>query len=192
VVDLSPDENILRRKLAGKWRTDLKFAQRAGLNVEHGGSSLYNRFLRLFGAMHDRKEFRVHVDPRFFFELPAASLGLEVLIATKDGDDAAGHVVSFLGDTAVYLFGATNEIGRACKAGYLLNWQALLQARKRGLAWYDLGGIDQINNPGGHRFKTRMGGCEISAPGPYEIRAPGITGGFVDAVLAVRSKMRRS
>ena len=189
VIDLSPDPDTLRRKLAGKWRTDLNFAQKQGLTIEQGGGKVaVERFLALFGTMRDTKNFDVYVDPHLFFNLPANGIGLEVLIATKDGRDAAGHVISMLGDSAVYLFGATNELGRAMKAGYLLNWHAMLLAKERGFAWYDLGGIDPDANPGGHRFKKRMGGCELTAIGPYEARPNDLVGQLVDGLLTIRNR----
>ena len=193
LVDLSPDVDTLRRNLAGKWRTDLNFALRSGLAVEQGGGgAVYERFLALFGTMRDAKNFDVRVDPGWFFNLPPTGTGLEVLIATKDGKDAAGHVFSMLGDSAVYLFGATNELGRASKAGYLLNWHAMLLAKQRGLARYDLGGIDPDANPGGHRFKKRMGGCEYTAIGPYQARPDDLAGRAISGLLTIRRKVSRA
>jgi lipid II:glycine glycyltransferase (peptidoglycan interpeptide bridge formation enzyme) len=191
VVGLSRTEEELRKRLAGKWRTDLNFAGRAGFSVEQGAGDYAGRFMRLFGQMRESKDFDVNVDPEVTMSLPAETTGLVVLIASKDGRDAAGHVLSLLGDTAVYLFGATNEDGRAGKAGYLLNWQAMLLAKHRGLSWYDLGGIDPDANPGGYRFKARMGGEEVIAPGPFMAAPDGIVGGLLDGLVGLRRRPGR-
>jgi lipid II:glycine glycyltransferase (peptidoglycan interpeptide bridge formation enzyme) len=186
-VDLAPDEEDLLARLAGKWRTDLKYAQRAGLILERGTDPHFlNRFMKLFGEMREAKNFDVHVDPRTFFALSPESIGIDVLIATKDGKDAAGHVLSRLGDTAVYLFGATNDLGRATKAGYLLNWQSMLLAKAHGHSWYDLGGIDPESNPGVYTFKSRMGGRLVTALGPYEALPGGVVGATFDGLLRLR------
>lgn len=191
LIDLAPDARALRTSLAGKWRTDLNFAHKAGLTVEHGSDrSLHTRFLKLFGEMHKAKNFDVQVDPRFIFGLPTDDTGLVVLIATKDGQDAAGHVLSLLGDTAVYLFGATNDLGRATKAGYLLNWQSMILAKECDLAWYDLGGIDPDANPGVYRFKSRMGGQELTAAGPYEACPAGVVASLANTLLSLRERLK--
>jgi lipid II:glycine glycyltransferase (peptidoglycan interpeptide bridge formation enzyme) len=192
LLDLKPDVQMLRKGLAGKWRTDLNFSQRSGLSVERGASQRFcKRFLRLFAEMQLAKNFDVRFDPGFFLSLPANRTGLEILIATKEGKDAAGHVVSLLGDTAIYLFGATNEVGRETKAGYLLNWDAMLLAKAQGLAYYDLGGIDPEENPDGYRFKKRTGGREVTAAGPYEARPAGALSGIMEGMLQLRERLRR-
>ena len=65
-----------------------------------------------------------------------------------------------MGDTAIYLLGATNERARELKAAYFLQWQAMLWLKDRGARWYDLGGIDPEANPGGYHFKSGFGGNE--------------------------------
>ena len=189
VVDVRAAPDALRGKLAGKWRTDLGYAERAGLCIEKGsGRAMVARFLELFHQMHDAKGFDVRLPPDTILSMAPEGIGLQVLIATKDGEDAAGHVLSLLGDTAVYLFGATNELGRATKAGYLLNWEAILLAKARGIAWYDLGGIDAETNPGVYRFKSRMGGLEAGMA-PYEARPAGITAVAIEAILTLRNRL---
>jgi lipid II:glycine glycyltransferase (peptidoglycan interpeptide bridge formation enzyme) len=191
VVKIASNAQAQRASLAGKWRTDLKFAEKSNLSIEQGcDSTLFTRFMTLFGSMHEAKNFDVHVDPQFFFCLPSESTGLVVIIATKDGQDAAGHVLSMLGETAVYLFGATNDLGRSNKAGYLLNWQSLMLAMEQGLSWYDLGGIDPDANPGVYRFKKRMGGEEFSALGPYEAYPDDFLGAATDRLLTLRDLLK--
>lgn len=190
-VDVTPDEPQMRSNLAAKWRTDLNYSQKSGLEIEIGTDrSFQTRFMALFGNMVDTKNFDVQVDPRSVFALPAESIGLHILIATKDGEDAAGHVLSLLGDTAVYLFGASNDHGRSAKAGYWMNWQAMKLAHSRGYKWYDMGGIDPESNPGGYRFKKRMGGQDLTAAGPYELRHEGAIGSISEFLLSLRDRIR--
>jgi hypothetical protein len=77
-----------------------------------------------------------------------------------------------LGDTCVYLLGATSEAGLETRAAYLLQWNTILLAKERGIRWYDLGGVDPEGNPGVYHFKRGVGGDEVIPPGPYE-RSPG-------------------
>jgi len=122
-----------------------------------------------------RKAFAVDLGADFYAalqpELPEHER-LHVAIAAVDGRPAAGVVASIHGDTAVYLLGASNDLGRRTSAAYLLQWRIIEAATARGGRWYDLGGIDPEANPGVHTFKVRMGGADTVAPGPYEL-APG-------------------
>jgi lipid II:glycine glycyltransferase (peptidoglycan interpeptide bridge formation enzyme) len=85
-------------------------------------------------------------------------------------------VSSLLGDTGVYLLGGANEAGRKCGSSYLLHWRALERMKSAGMRWYDLGGINPVDNPGGYQFKKGMGGMDLCAPGPYQIKPAGVRG----------------
>lgn len=190
-IDVTRDECTLQSCFAAKWRTDLKYAQKQGLLVEHGSSNeLAQRFLEIFSDMTAAKSFDVRVDPKKLLAMPPAPLGVIILLASRNGRDAGAHVISLLGDTAVYLFGATNEIGRTSKAGYLLNWEAMRLVKQKGGSWYDLGGIDPDGNPGGYRFKRRMGGMDVTSPGPFEARPLGLVGYLGDWLLKIRDSFK--
>jgi lipid II:glycine glycyltransferase (peptidoglycan interpeptide bridge formation enzyme) len=169
IKDLKRDDRELRASLRKRWRRDLSFAQRAGLVIDHGSAETFcRRFLNLYAQMRELKHFDAGWNPEFLFDLPPASSGLEVLIATKNGQDAAGIVLSLLGDTTITLFSATNKLGREARAGYLMVWRAMLLAKERGLDWYDVGGVDARVNPGVYHFKAGVRGQELTAVGPYE------------------------
>ena len=190
-VDLSLDEEGLMAALKGKWRTDLRFALKSGLTLDRGQSAdLAARFLRLFEEVQAAKGFRTDITPEFHFALRGGDLRHDILIATKDGADIAGIVTGSCGGNAVYLFGATSDAGRRLRAGYFLTWQGIALARARGLAWYDLGGVDFDANPSVARFKERMNGRPVLAAGPYEARPAGVLPLLVDKVETLRAKMK--
>jgi lipid II:glycine glycyltransferase (peptidoglycan interpeptide bridge formation enzyme) len=192
VIDLSGGIDALRADLYGRWRRHLKFSEQSGLHIEQGSSpEMIQRFLILFNQMHEVKRFPIRMNPELLLDLPSDSLGLCVLIATQDGQDVAGHVVSILGDTEVYLFGATNESGRAARAGYLLHWRSVLLGKERDSRWYDLGGVDADENFGGFSFKKGMGGRELAAIGPYEAQPAGGGAFLIDKLLGVRDRVQR-
>jgi hypothetical protein len=176
MVDLDRPLAEVRSGLAKKWRNLLNSAERRSVAVTLGtGPELFADFAPLFDELVARKSFAVDLDADFYARLQAQlpeAERLHVAIASVDGSPAAGVVAGIHGDTAVYLLGASNDAGRATHAAYLLQWRIIEAASARGCRWYDLGGIDPLTNPGVHRFKQRMGGADIVAPGPYEL-APG-------------------
>jgi lipid II:glycine glycyltransferase (peptidoglycan interpeptide bridge formation enzyme) len=199
LIDLSGDEAELRARLHPKWRNCLASAEREGLSVR---VSTDDEDLARFGRLHQdlmsRKGFDVELDVdvyRRVQRMSSAGDRLEVRLVEQDGVPLAGHVSSALGESKVYLFGASTPEGNRRKASYLLQWDALLAARSRGMKWYDLGGIDPDENEGVYRFKARMSGIDVSAPGPFELQPNGarasITRFAERGYRAVRRRRRR-
>ena len=166
MVDATAPPEELRARLAQKWRNGLNQAERQGIDVEVAtDDAAFTLFESLYGEMWEKKQFETGVSVRTFRELqgelPSENRQV-VLIARHNGEPVAGHVSTQLGDTCVYLLGATTEAGRKVKAAYLLQWKALTLAHERGARWYDLGGIDPIGNAGVYHFKQGLGGREVA------------------------------
>jgi lipid II:glycine glycyltransferase (peptidoglycan interpeptide bridge formation enzyme) len=176
-VDLEPPLEALRKNLAQKWRNGLNQAGRRGLSIAEGTSEdLMAEFEELYEAMWSKKRFESGVTVASFRalqrELPPTEKQ-RVLLARRDGRAVAGHVSSTLGDTCIYLLGASNEVGRETKASYLLQWRAMELAKEAGARRYDLGGIDPPRNPGVYHFKAGMGGIEVTFPASYAANGRG-------------------
>lgn len=177
VVDISRPLPEIRAGFAQKWRNCLNASERKSIKIVAGPTDeLFGRFCDIFDKFHERKGFAVDLDARFYRAIQAQMAPEEQLtisIAEIDGQIAAGHVSSSLGDTTVYLLGATTEAGLKAKAAYLLQWDAIVRAKTRGSIWYDLGGIDPDANPGVYHFKAGMSGTDVCSPGPFEISTRG-------------------
>ncbi len=199
-IDLSRDADQLMQQFQGKWRTDLRFALKSDLKLDHGDdAAMRARFLALFRSVQAAKGFAPDITPEFHFALADANPAgpdyrLDILIATKDGADLAGIVTGASGRNAVYLFGATAEAGRGLRAGYFLTWEGIALARSRGQDWYDMGGIDHAANPDVARFKDRMNGSAILTE-PFEARPGGPVGGpagaLIGAVERLHARLKR-
>lgn len=178
LLDLDRPTPEIRAGLSQKWRNCLNASERSGLTVETGiGTSLFREFERLFIETRKRKDFSVDLDSAFYEALQSDLVGRDqfvLTIARVNGEPVAGHVASMLGDTSVYLLGASNATGREAKASYLLQWKVIEESRQRGCNYYDLGGIDVKANPGVAQFKKRMGGSVVLASGPYEFSPRGL------------------
>lgn len=190
-LDLTRGPDALMAALNGKWRTDLRFALKSDLTLERGtGAAIEARFLAMFETVQATKGFRPEIGPQFHFPLQGQDYAVETLIAVKDGQDVAGIVTGTAGACATYLFGATADAGRPLRAGYFLTWEAIRLAQARGMAWYDLGGIDAETNPDVTRFKERMNGVPLFAE-PFEARPPGLVPRLVLGAEALRARLKR-
>jgi lipid II:glycine glycyltransferase (peptidoglycan interpeptide bridge formation enzyme) len=179
VVDLEPSEEILRKRLDKKWRNQLNNSEKNGLVLEvSDGPEAYREFLRLYEGMRSRKQFDTTVDVNQFariHEFPSGAARMQIFLARKDGEAIGALVCSLIGDTAIYLLGATNEKSNDLKAANFLQWQVILWLKERGARWYDLGGIDIETNPGGFHFKTGLGGVESLLLSPHVMAAGAVS-----------------
>ena len=176
VVPLSRSLPEIRAALAQKWRNGLNQAERNALHIRHGNDdSILAEFRSIFDRFRSRKRFDVKLGADFYAHVQAhasESEKLTVVLAEECNEVVAGIVISMLGDTGVYLLGATEEAAMKNKAAYLLQWWAIQETRARGMRWYDLGGIDPVGNPGVFHFKAGMGGEPVTAAGPVESGSP--------------------
>jgi lipid II:glycine glycyltransferase (peptidoglycan interpeptide bridge formation enzyme) len=99
-------------------------------------------FIKLVKITAERDKIKTHPESyyRKMFETVPGGI-LKFYVAEYEGKVIAANIVIFYGDTATYLHGASDNEYRNVMAPYLLQWQAILDAKKAGYQKYDLGGI---------------------------------------------------
>ncbi|MBX3489211.1 peptidoglycan bridge formation glycyltransferase FemA/FemB family protein [Parvibaculum sp.] len=191
---ISGEEESLVRSLDKKWRSELVRSRKSGATVRRSTQvSDFDAMMPIFENLRQAKGFSVNMDVAFFRDVQEMlSEGEELIwhLAELDGDLVAGHLGSYSGNVATYLLGAANDKGRANRSSYMLQWEAMCYAASRGMGWYDLGGIDPIDNPDVYRFKRRMGGYEMAAAGPYERHPSAFAGATLSGVEWALDKAR--
>ena len=162
LVDLSPSLETLRKGLNQKWRNQLNRSEKNNLEIIEGTDlKLYNIFLEIYNEMYDRKKFVEYVSVDEFKQIQENLPDIhkmKIIICRHEGKPVSGIVCSAIGDTGIYLLGATNDHGMKLKGSYLLQWKMIEYLNLNGYRWYDLGGINPINNPGTYHFKAGLSG----------------------------------
>jgi len=197
VLDLTPSLDELRKGLDPKWRNKLSGAEKNQLEVTAGnGSAEYRAFCEIYSQMRERKAFETTVDADEFRRIQEGlteSQRMRVLICRdKGGVPVAGLVASVMGDSAIYLLGATNDAGLNSKGAYLLQWTLICWLKKCGIKSYDLGGIDPEGNPGVYYFKRGLSGVDICQINPFAASVSAVSSGMVKAGLAMQRTFRAS
>jgi lipid II:glycine glycyltransferase (peptidoglycan interpeptide bridge formation enzyme) len=190
ILDLALPLEELRRNLDKKWRNQLTRSEKNGLKVVAGnGADEYRRFCRMYEQMRERKAFESTVDIEEFGriqeDLPEIHR-MRILICEQDGIPVAGLVASAMGDSAIYLLGATSADGLNSKGAYLLQWTMIQWLKENGFRWYDLGGIDPERNPGVYHFKSGLSGADVFQLNPFVACDSVLSSVIVRATLAVR------
>jgi lipid II:glycine glycyltransferase (peptidoglycan interpeptide bridge formation enzyme) len=196
VVDLAPSVEELRSRLDAKWRNKLKQAEKNQLTVVMGnGSSEFRAFCEMYAQMRNRKTFETTVDVEEFArmqEVLPESQRMQVFLCKDAEVPYAGVVVTAVGDTAIYLLGATSDAGLNARGAYLLHWKVMSWLKVIGVKRYDLGGIDPDGNPGVYYFKRGFSGADLSHIAPIKASESRVSSAIVNLGSLVRRVSRSS
>ena len=104
-------------------------------------------FLKLTKEMAQRHGITAHPEDyyRKMIEMLPSEM-LRIYVAQFEDKIIAANLVLFFGKTATYLHGASGNEHRSVMAPFLLQWQAMLDAKERGFERYDFGGVKIVEH----------------------------------------------
>lgn len=176
VMDLGLSEDKLLAQMKPKGRYNIRIAQKNGVEVARvapGDGS--DAFLDLYLPMVARNKFegkdRDYFE-RLFYALAEYRSG-DVFLARHGGRILAAAIITYFGDTATFLFGASSDEDKNIMAPYALHWEIMRHAKREGYRWYDWYGISPSENTphpwdGFSAFKNKFGGQQIRYAGAYD------------------------
>jgi lipid II:glycine glycyltransferase (peptidoglycan interpeptide bridge formation enzyme) len=182
-VDLRGSDDEILARMHQKTRYNIGLAGRRGVSVRPWEDP--EGFAAMLAATGDRQGFGVHTAAyyRDAYDLFHSRGQGELLLAEKDGEALGALMVFGCGPGAWYLYGASTTARRDLMATYLLQWEAMRWARRRGAAWYDLWGVPDASLEAleagfehrrdglwsVYRFKRGFGGQWFQTPGAWEV-----------------------
>jgi len=171
LVNIEPSLEDIRMNLHRKWRYNLTKSGKEELEIINGKDLyLFDIFLELYEKMHSKKQFAEFVNVSSFKDIQTQLVEkhkMNILICKSNNEPVAALVGPGIGNTGIYLLGASTDKGRDLRAGYLLQLEMIKWLKSNNCIWYDLGGIDAKKNPGVYNFKKGMG-KKISYIGIFE------------------------
>jgi len=184
VVDISRSEEEILSDFSAPMRNNVRKAARKGVSVELK-SSLNENEWKLFKKMIKDTEWRagksIFPDEKYFRLiteiLPSvtnrkdADLGPHsgIFIAYHNGEPSAINIVIFFSKTATFLFGAAFTHKLSVKISPYLHWASMMEAKKLGFKYYDLGGVDSKRWETLTYFKQQFGGSTVKYMGNVDI-----------------------
>lgn len=185
-LDLRLPLETLLAECKPKWRYNIRLAEKKGVEIrrftgteaEHGIQFFYPLYcetaVRDGIAIHSEDYYRslcrLAADPHY----AAEGITVSVYGAFFEEKPLAAIITLFTPYEAVYLYGASSNEHRNLMPAYLLQWQAIQDARNYGCRSYDFYGIPPRDDPdhpmyGLYRFKTGFGGSIIHRVGTIDI-----------------------
>ena len=146
-----------------KWRYNIRLAGRKGVVVKEGTREDLKDFHKIMIETGKRDGFIIR--PLEYFEKMYDEMApehMKVLMAYYDGKPISGVIPIFYGNKTWYLYGASSNQHRNLMPNYLLQWEMIKIAIKRGDDVYDFRGVSGVvdeNHPqyGLYRFKQGFG-----------------------------------
>ncbi len=184
LIDLKPTEAELLERMKQKARYNVRLAERKGVRVRTGTLDDLPALYRMYAETSVRDGFVIRDEGYYqtvwqaFMRAPAERNcpRAEPLIAEVDGEAIAAIFVFYFAGRAYYLYGMSGETHREKMPNYLLQWEAIQRAKRRGCIVYDLWGApDEFNENdpmwGVFRFKEGLGGQVIRMLGAWDYPA---------------------
>jgi len=174
LLDLNPNEAEILKQMKRKGRYNISLAERKGVTVKRAQSideqkEFGTMFFQLLSETTQRDDFSAHDESYYqtmLRELPMS----EIFVAFYEGKPISAAICTFQKDRAIYYYGASSNTHREVMAPYLVQWEAIREAKKRGCKTYDFLGIAPENAPLDHpwkgitEFKTKFGGTVVNYP----------------------------
>lgn len=165
VLDLDKSEDALLADMRKTVRYEVRRGQKEGVEVFTTTDGKYlNEFFSLYEATSSRHGFVPHVGIREEFALFAKAKQATLYLGKYEGKTTAAAVILYYGNQAIYHHGAS--IQTKVPASPLVQWEAIRDAKKRGMKVYNFWGIAPENSPnhpwrGITLFKKGFGGRAI-------------------------------
>ncbi len=174
---LSLDEESLLAGMHKKTRYNIRLAAKKKVEVtRHTGESAVGKladWYLIYRETGERDGISLHPESyyRRLLEMSVSDNSsaqnripkIDLYVASHEGEDLAGIIVSRSGGRSVYMYGASSTHKRELMPNHLLQWTAIRDALNEGAEEYDFFGIPPANDPshpmhGLWRFKTGFGG----------------------------------
>ncbi len=151
-LDITKSEEELLANMRKATRYEIKKAQKTGIEIKESVNEKdIKKFYDLQVQTSKRQGF-VPFSYKFLseqFNVFARSGNAILYSAYLNKKLLAQAFIIFYGDEAVYHYGASTEEGRKFPGSYLIQWNAILEAKKRGIKTYNFWGVANDTH---HRF----------------------------------------
>lgn len=183
ILDLEPDADELLSTLSATTRTFIRKNQRENLVSFKTSTSPQDvpLFVEMLDSVANRKGIGFFSQNYFVKQaeilMPAGMMFLE--LAYDESQPVGGIIMHDFGQTTSYTYAASLPVARNKNVSALLLWQAMLNAKARGMQKLDLYGALPDDAPPNHpwygfsSFKRKFGGRLVEHAGTWDIPLSG-------------------
>jgi hypothetical protein len=175
-IDLTQDQEIIRKNLSQNHTRSIKKANKSGLTVsELLTDDDLAAFLEVYSRMQKKRGLneRVSGSPTFLTAvnklIKEDNLGRILLVKDTDGKVLGGIILVFQQKTVRYLKGASDPDARELPILHIAMWEAMIRCAREGFEIFDFWGYNHFVDEDDqiffvNRFKKGFGGSFIFYP----------------------------
>ncbi len=180
LLDIRKPQEELLAEMKPKTRYNIRLAEKSGIKVRvlqqlpvpsTGGEDPIAASAKRAGIQAYTPEYFNQLLNFFSKSKEYGSIQARCYAAYHQSDLLAVTIMLEYAGRATYLFGGALELKRNLMPSYLLHWQAIQDAKARGIETYDFWGVEiDENHPwyGFSKFKLGFGGEVIKRPGTLD------------------------
>jgi len=147
VLNLDKSESELLDAMRKNTRYYINRAKRDGVKVEKLDDIQYlDIFWDIYKETFKRQNWHAYSKEyiKREFEILSRDKQIELYLAKYKGKYIAGSLIVYYNDQAIYHHSGTLAKYLKIPASYLIQWEAIKEAQKRGLKWYNFWGISPL------------------------------------------------
>lgn len=173
-IDLSKPTDLLLQEMNKKTRYNIRLAEKRGTTIQRvtpqdtDFEPIFAAFYDLLEETSSRAQFQIHSKQHYrtILETKTDTFTPYLLSAHHDEDISAIHMFVDTQSETVYLHGGSASRLKNLMGPYLVQWEAIRQAKRAGLKTYDFWGTSDTKPSwaGITRFKRKFGGYTVEYP----------------------------
>lgn len=173
ILDIRPSEELLKN-MRKSHRYLIRKAQQMDIKIiQAEDTSYYKEFNTLYEQLASRKHFVPHKHIQEEIEIFGKDNQVTMFLAKYEEKLIASAIVLYVNNMAIYHHGASLDEFRNIPASYLIQWNVIQEAKKRGLSYYNFWGVAPENEKkhpwqGHSLFKKGFGGNEYEFVPAYD------------------------
>ncbi|MDP2945883.1 MAG: peptidoglycan bridge formation glycyltransferase FemA/FemB family protein [bacterium] len=176
VLNIDKPENELFSSMHPKNRYNIRLAENKGVAIEiieNNFEKYFEMFFSLLSETAKRDNFNLH--PKAYYQNVFTTLEKNnafLVVAIYGEKIILINLILLFGGTAYFLFGGSSGEYKNLMSSHLAQWETIKEAKKRGFAVYNFGGVDggeQKNLGGVSFFKKRFGGQLLEYSDSYDL-----------------------
>ncbi|MBI3638591.1 peptidoglycan bridge formation glycyltransferase FemA/FemB family protein [Candidatus Wolfebacteria bacterium] len=166
VLDITPPEDELLKNMRKTTRYLINKAQKDGVQIIKSKNpedvDIFNKLYKETATRQNFFAYKLEYLKESFKSLVSDDQTM-LFFAKYNGEFVASAMIDFYAESAFYKHGASSHKYPKISAPYLLQWEAIKEAKKRGLKFYNFWGVSPDNKPkhpwaGLSLFKKGFGG----------------------------------
>jgi peptidoglycan pentaglycine glycine transferase (the first glycine) len=177
LIDLNPTEEELLAQMKQKTRYNIRLAEKKGVVLRVGDPGDFGMLYKMYAETSLRDGFVIR-DEAYYktvwnLFMKSGEPACEPLIADVNGEPVAAIFVFYFAGRAYYVYGMSRDKYREKMPTYLLQWEAMKRAKRKGCTVYDLWGAPDVFDEsdsmwGVYRFKEGLGGKVVRTLGAWD------------------------